>query len=90
MILQDILYKVPIHSVRGNTNIDISALAIDSRKVNNNSCFIAVKGTAADGHAFIEYAIGKGAVAVVCEGLPDVSYDHITYIEVEKRAAASG
>ena len=90
MILQDILYKVPIRSVKGNTNIDISALAIDSRKVNKNSCFIAVKGTAADGHAFIENGIGKGAVAVVCEILPPVIHDHITYVEVENSAAAAG
>ncbi len=90
MILLDILYKVPIRSVKGNTNIDISTLAIDSRKVNMNSCFIAVKGTAVNGHAFIDNAIGKGAVAVVCEVLPPVIHENITYVEVENSAAAAG
>ncbi len=90
MILQDILYKVSIRSVKGNTNIDISALTIDSRKVNTNSCFIAVKGAAADGHTFIDNAIKKGAGAIVCEILPPVIHDHITYVEVENSAAAAG
>ncbi|HMI78082.1 MAG TPA: Mur ligase domain-containing protein, partial [Ferruginibacter sp.] len=64
MILQDILYKVSIRSIKGNTNIEIKDLLIDSRKVKPGSCFIALKGTVADGRAFIDSAVQKGAVAI--------------------------
>ncbi len=90
MILQDILYKVAISSVKGNTNIDIYDLQIDSRKIGKKSCFIAVKGNAADGHEFIDKAIEKGASAVVCETFPAVLKDNITYIQVDNSTAAGG
>ena len=79
MILQDILYKVAIRSVKGNTNIDIRDLQMDSRKTNSGTCFIAIKGAATDGHAFINSAIGSGAVAIVCETMPaDLKEDIVT------------
>ncbi|WP_462255070.1 UDP-N-acetylmuramoyl-L-alanyl-D-glutamate--2,6-diaminopimelate ligase [Ferruginibacter sp.] len=90
MILQDILYKVAISSVKGNTNIDVTSLQIDSRKISKGSCFIAVKGTAADGHTFIDKATENGASVIVCEVLPVVLKESITYIEVENSAAAAG
>jgi len=89
-MLKDILYKVSIRSVQGNTDIAINGLAIDSRKVNAGSCFIAVKGSATDGHAFIENAIERGAVAIVCEILPASINENITYVQVENSAAAAG
>ncbi len=90
MILQDILYKVAISSVKGNTNIDVTSLQIDSRKTSKGCCFIAVKGTAADGHTFIEKATENGAAVIVCEVLPAVLKEDITYIEVEDSATAAG
>ena len=90
MILQDILYKVSIRSIKGNTNIEVKDLVIDSRKVKPGSCFIALKGTVADGRAFIDSAVQKGAVAIVCETLPENINDDITYIQVENAAAAAG
>jgi len=89
-MLKDILYKVSIRSVQGDTNIAINGLAIDSRKVNAGSCFIAVKGSATDGHAFIESAIERGAVAIVCETLPVSLNGNVTYVQVENSAAAAG
>ena len=90
MILQDILYKVSIRSVKGNTDTVINDLQIDSRKVTSGSCFIAVKGYAVDGHQFIETAIANGAIAVVCEILPKRINENITYIQVENSAVAAG
>ena len=90
MILQDILYKVAISSVKGNTYIDVTSLQIDSRKISKGCCFIAVKGIAADGHTFIEKVIENGAAVIVCEILPAVLKENITYIEVENSAAAAG
>lgn len=52
--------------------------------------FVAVKGTATDGHDFIPVAIGKGAIAVVCEMLPDTTVGNVTYIVVPDSAEALG
>jgi UDP-N-acetylmuramoyl-L-alanyl-D-glutamate--2,6-diaminopimelate ligase len=90
LILQDILYKVAIRSVKGNTDIEVKDLQIDSRKISTGSCFIAVKGTAADGHGYIDTAIEKGAAVIVCEVLPADLKDTVTYIQVENSAATAG
>ena len=90
MILQDILYKSSIRSVKGDTNTTIKDLQIDSRKATNGSCFIAVKGHAADGHQFIETAIANGAVAVVCETMPGSINEKVVYVQVENSALAAG
>ncbi len=70
MLLQDILYKTNVQAVNGSTGIEISSLQLDSRAVKNGSCFIAIKGTTADGHQFIGAAIENGALAIVCEKIP--------------------
>ncbi len=90
MILQNILYKVSISSVKGNTNIEVNQLQIDSRKISNGDCFIAIKGAAADGHLFIDTAIENGAAVVVCQNMPAVLKDTVTYIQVDNSAAAAG
>jgi UDP-N-acetylmuramoyl-L-alanyl-D-glutamate--2,6-diaminopimelate ligase len=89
MKLQDVLYKVSIRSVSGNTNVEVSDVQIDSRKVKKDSVFIAVKGTAADGHQFIDKAVESGAAVIVCEIIPSKK-DGVVYIEVENSAAAAG
>jgi len=89
-ILQDILYKVHIRSVQGNLGVQVTDLQIDSRKVAAGSCFIAIKGTAQDGHNYIEAAVMKGATSIVAEQLPAVLAEGITYILVENSAVAAG
>ena len=89
-MLKDILYKVSLRSVKGNTGIDVTDLQIDSRKVSDGSCFIAVKGSISDGHNYIETAIANGAKAIVCELLPAQLKEEVTYVEVENSALAAG
>ncbi|MFN7791823.1 MAG: UDP-N-acetylmuramoyl-L-alanyl-D-glutamate--2,6-diaminopimelate ligase, partial [Cyclobacteriaceae bacterium] len=89
-ILKDILYKVPITSASGSTDVDINAICFDSRKVKEGSLFIAIKGTQSDGHGFIDKAISLGAVAIVAEKLPEVISDKATYITVKDSAQALG
>ena len=89
-MLKDILYKVSIKSVNGDTNIAVKDLQTDSRKVSAGSCFIAVAGTAVDGHNFIDTAIEAGASSIVCEILPPQLNDAITYVQVENSAIATG
>jgi UDP-N-acetylmuramoyl-L-alanyl-D-glutamate--2,6-diaminopimelate ligase len=90
MTLQEILYKVHIRSVYGQLGIEVKDLQLDSRKVGKGSVFIAVKGTHTDGHAFIESVVAAEPAAVVCEQMPGIIAEGITYIQVENSAAAAG
>jgi len=88
--LKDILYKVSLQSVSGNMETEVTQLAFDSRKVDVGSLFIAVSGTQVDGHDFIDKAIDQGAVAIVCEKLPQTTIDDIALIQVADSAEALG
>ena len=89
-MLQELLYKLAIRSVKGNTNIGINSLCTDSREAKPGGCFIAIKGIGSDGHQFIEQAVKSGAVAIVCQQMPINFAEGVTYIEVENTAAAAG
>jgi len=86
--LKDILYKTTINAVIGNTGVLVNSIAFDSRDVNINDVFVAVKGSAVDGHGFIEKAIQMGAIAIVCEDLPSNYSKNITYVQVEDTSKA--
>ncbi|MBC7887244.1 MAG: UDP-N-acetylmuramoyl-L-alanyl-D-glutamate--2,6-diaminopimelate ligase [Ferruginibacter sp.] len=90
MILKDLLYKVSIRAVKGNTGIEVTGLQTDSRKLGSGNCFIAVKGSVTDGHQFIDTAIANGATSVICETFPAGMDENITWIQVENSAAAAG
>jgi len=81
-ILQDILYKVHLLEVVGATDIAVSSIAIDSRKVIKGTAFVAIKGVAQDGHDYISKAIELGAKVIVCENMPALLVDGVTYIKV--------
>src|ERR1035437_6610021 len=89
-LLKDILYKVGLTEVIGSTNISITAISFDSRKIEKDSLFVAVKGTLSDGHKYIDDTITKGAVAILCEELPQNINDKITYIKVKDTTSALG
>lgn len=89
-MLQELLYKLAIRSVKGNTNIGINSLCTDSREAKPGGCFIAIKGIGSDGHQFIEQAVKSGAVAIICQQMPLNFAEGVTYIEVENTAAAAG
>ena len=81
--LKNILYKVAVKEVYGNTNIDINNIQFDSRQVQDNDVFVAQKGVTVDGHQYIEKAVSLGAKAVICEEVPEKRSEQITYIKVE-------
>ena len=81
--LTDILYKVAIESVLGNTQISVSKIQFDSRLVELNDVFVAIRGVQVDGHKFIEKAINQGALVIVCEELPKEQVNGVTYILVK-------
>lgn len=76
--------------ILGGLNIDIFGLDSDSRKIEKGHLFVAVKGTANDGHEYINKAIEQGATAVVCEDMPSQMEDSVTYIQVKNSADALG
>src|SRR5690606_19652080 len=88
--LKDILYKVSLLEVVGDTSVSIESLAFDSRKVEEASCFFAQAGTQVDGHDFIASAIKDGAIAIVCERLPKDLKPEVTYIKVNNASEALG
>ena len=82
-ILKDILYKVSVNTIYGDTNLEISQIDFDSRAVIEGSLFVAQKGVSVDGHLFIDKAIGLGATSVICEILPEKKQENITFIQVD-------
>jgi UDP-N-acetylmuramoyl-L-alanyl-D-glutamate--2,6-diaminopimelate ligase len=81
--LKKLLDVVQISEIRGAVDINISAIQQDSRKVQNGDLFVAVKGTLSDGHKFIDMAVDKGAIAVLCSEMPEDIKEDITYILVK-------
>ena len=86
MNLNDILKGLDIANITGNINIDITNIAYDSRKVEENTLFICIKGFNSDGHKYIESAIEKGAKAFLIQD--DVNIEGYTFIKVEDTRAA--
>lgn len=87
--LRHIIAEMPC-KITGDTELTVDRIIFDSRKVRKGDLFVAVKGTRFDGHDFIESAIAKGAVAIVCEHFDIKKVDKTTIIEVEDSARALG
>ena len=83
LTLKDILYKVSLEKVVGNTAMAFRELQFDSRKVGLDDVFVAIEGTQSDGHQFIKKAIDQGALAVVCQQMPKEIINGITYLQVQ-------
>lgn len=81
--LTNILKGVAILEQKGSSEIEVNSVVFDSRIIKKGDLFIAQKGTAFDGHLFIEKAIELGASSVVCQELPSVLKHGVTYVKVE-------
>ena len=81
MIITELVNRIPVTAIHGNSSREVTELVFDSRKATENSLYIAIKGTVSDGHSFISSAIEKGAATIVCEELPEVLAENITYIQ---------
>ena len=90
MKLKDIITNCNLLDVIGNKDIEIDKVSFDSRDVAPGTLFFAVKGTQADGHAYIDSALDKGASAIVCETLPKALRDDVTYIRVDNSGYVLG
>lgn len=90
VILRTLLEGVERLSVTGSVEQKVASLGFDSRSVSKGQMFFAIVGTASDGHNYIESAIESGAVAIVCQRLPQKLSDAVTYIVVEDSNVALG
>ena len=87
-LLREILYKVEINSVVGNTSLSINKIEFDSRLISDGDMYIAITGVNVDGHSFISQAIQNGANCIVCEKTPDIKTDGIVYVNVKSSRKA--
>lgn len=90
MKLLNLLTDTTILETQGDNNIDITGVQIDSRQVKPGNMFVAIKGTAADGHAYIGKAIELGATAILCEDMPDEPSEGICYVRVANTEQSVG
>ncbi len=90
MELRKLIEALGIQNTEHIDNPEITSIQSDSRKVEKGSLFVAVKGTASDGHNYIESALDKGAVAVVCEQVPEALTGKATFITVKDSADTLG
>ena len=90
MKLKEILVNCNLLEIHGEKDLEVTTLAFDSRKVEPGTLFFAVKGTQSDGHLYIPNAIEKGAIAIVCEQLPNTLEENVTYIKVDDSALVLG
>jgi UDP-N-acetylmuramoyl-L-alanyl-D-glutamate--2,6-diaminopimelate ligase len=90
VLLRDVLYKVSIRSITGSTDTQIHDVQIDSRKTKPGVLFVAVKGTTADGHQFIDKAVENGAAVIVYETAPAQMSPGLVWVQVENSASAAG
>lgn len=90
MKLEELLSCIKIKQHIGNKDLEIRGLEIDSRNIKPGYLFIAIKGTATDGHTFIEKAIENGASAILCMEIPENIRPEIAYIQVEDTEDAVG
>ncbi|NVN19754.1 UDP-N-acetylmuramoyl-L-alanyl-D-glutamate--2,6-diaminopimelate ligase [Muricauda sp. HICW] len=82
-LLKDILYGVSLSAVSGDTNVMVNNVHFDSRKVEMDDVFVAIRGTVTDGHGYIQKAVDLGARAIVCEELPELMVNGVTYLQVD-------
>jgi len=80
--LKNILYKVTLEAVVGDTSVLINAIHFDSRKIKSNDVFVAIEGQLVDGHNYIDIAIKNGAIVIIVEQLPVKLESGITYVQV--------
>jgi len=86
--LNKILQSLSFQCVSGSTDVEISSIELDSRNVAAGTLFVAINGTQVDGHKFIEKAIEDGAVAILCEIIPENIIDNICYLKTENSSVA--
>ena len=87
-LLREILYKVEINSVTGDTSLIVSKIEFDSRLVNEGDVYVAIPGVNVDGHDFITQAIQNGAKCIISEKTSEQKIEGIVYVNVKSSRKA--
>ena len=91
MRLNDLLREIQYtRLILPKEEVSVSSVNIDSRLVEEGGMFIAIRGTQADGHAYIPSAEEKGAKAIVCENMPEKQNPNVAYVVVPDAQAVAG
>lgn len=90
MQLIELLKRIPVLEIHGDDTREVPELVFDSRKVTENSLYIAMRGTVVDGHSFIASSVEKGARTIVCEDFPETLNEGVTYVKVKDSSKALG
>ncbi|MDR2042253.1 MAG: UDP-N-acetylmuramoyl-L-alanyl-D-glutamate--2,6-diaminopimelate ligase [Tannerella sp.] len=90
MTLQELIRCLPVGQVFGDAGRRISNIRSDSRRVEEGDLFVALRGTAVDGHDYVEKALENGAAAVVCERIPEGLAGRAAFVVVPDAADALG
>lgn len=90
MKLNELLKNIKPLATAGDTDVDVTGVNIDSRRIADGHLFVAMKGTQVDGHKFIPKAIAAGARSVMCEDMPAERQPGVTYVQVESTEDAVG
>ena len=83
MKLKELLDNIKVLECKGNTDVDVKGMELDSRAIKTDYLFFAVEGTQVDGHKFIPKAVEQGAVAVICQRIPDDAPENVAFVKVE-------
>ena len=67
MTLRDLIDGLPGMRLIGDPGVEVKSVSNDSREIKPGDVYVAVRGIRADGHAFVDDVIAKGAAAVVVE-----------------------
>src|SRR5881227_682575 len=86
MQLKTLLSATPVRQIIGPVDRPVENISYDSRRVQRNTLFVALRGEKTDGHQFIAQAINKGASVIVAER--DEKDPRVTCLVVEDTRAA--
>ncbi|MCH5309951.1 MAG: UDP-N-acetylmuramoyl-L-alanyl-D-glutamate--2,6-diaminopimelate ligase [Prevotella sp.] len=90
MKLNELLKHVKPLDIKGSTEVEVTGVNIDSRRIEPGHLFVAIKGTQTDGHKFIPKAIELGVKSVLCEEIPAEQAEGVTYVAVASTEDAVG
>ena len=90
MKLNDILKGIEYSSLIGSCEVDVRSICFDSRKAEAGSLYVARRGTVSDGHTYIPDVVARGAVAVICEELPESPAESVAWVVVDSADLALG
>jgi len=89
MVLKDLLEKVDIVEAAADMDIEIHGVSFDTRTLRAGELFVAIRGFERDGNLFVEDAVKKGAVCVICEQAPSLGTQYIIVADARKALAAA-